>query len=101
VQPHLGQHFFDLVERLAAKVRGAEQLLFRFLNEITDVSYVIRGDLIAAFRRSRRSACNVHQLYNFALEISIRLALPGIDSIRRMSVKERKDPIEPRADGLA
>src|ERR1700757_2515680 len=34
MQTHLGQHFLDLVQRLAAEVRGTEHFRFRLLHEI-------------------------------------------------------------------
>src|SRR6266478_9818305 len=37
VQPHLGQHLLDLVQRLAAEVRGAEHFRFRLLHEVADI----------------------------------------------------------------
>src|SRR6266566_9234472 len=41
MQPHLGQHFLDLVERLAAEVRRAQHLGLGLLNEIADVDDVV------------------------------------------------------------
>src|SRR5947208_11132936 len=41
MQTHLGQHFLDLVQRLAAEVRGAQHFRFRLLNEVADVHDVV------------------------------------------------------------
>src|SRR5262245_66403374 len=37
VQTHLGQHFLDLVQRLAAEVRGAEHFRLALLHEAADI----------------------------------------------------------------
>src|SRR5712671_3899916 len=41
MQTHLGQHFLDLVERLAAEIRGAEHFRFRLLHEVADIDDVV------------------------------------------------------------
>src|SRR5689334_10208664 len=41
MQAHLRQHFLDLVQRLAAEVRGAEHLGFGLLHQIADVDDVV------------------------------------------------------------
>src|SRR5204863_7738956 len=41
MQTHLRQHFLDLVERLAAEVRGAEHFRLRLLHEVADVDDVV------------------------------------------------------------
>src|SRR4051794_17556797 len=41
MQTHLRQHFLDLVERLAAEVRGAEHFGFRLLHEVADIDDVV------------------------------------------------------------
>src|SRR5690606_24082442 len=41
VQAHGGEHFLDLVERLAAEVRRAQHLGFRLLDEVADVDDVV------------------------------------------------------------
>src|SRR5258706_3065854 len=41
MQAHLGQHFLDLVERLAPEVRRAQHLGFRLLDEIADINDVV------------------------------------------------------------
>src|SRR5437016_4161182 len=40
MQAHLGQHFLDLVERLAAEVRRAQHFRFGLLHQIADVDDV-------------------------------------------------------------
>src|ERR1700724_3493551 len=51
VQAHLGQHFLDLVQRLAAEVRGAEHFRFRLLHEVADIDDVV---VLQAVRRTHR-----------------------------------------------
>src|SRR3984885_9604507 len=51
MQTHLGQHFLDLVQRLAAEVRGTEHFRFRLLHEIADVDDVV---VLQAVRRTHR-----------------------------------------------
>ena len=41
VQAHAGQHFLDLVQRLAAEVRGAQHLGFGLLDQVADVDDVV------------------------------------------------------------
>src|ERR1700694_2243859 len=41
VQSHLGQHFLDLVQRLAAEVRSTQHFSFRLLHEVTDVDDIV------------------------------------------------------------
>src|SRR6266536_555900 len=41
MQPHLGQHFLDLVERLAPEIRRAQHLGFGLLNEVADIDDVV------------------------------------------------------------
>src|SRR6478752_2910034 len=51
MQTHLGQHFLDLVERLATEVRGTEHFRFRLLHEIADIDDVV---VLQAVRRTHR-----------------------------------------------
>src|SRR5882672_5650891 len=41
MQPHLGQHLLDLVQRLAAEVRRPQHLALGLLHEIADVDDVV------------------------------------------------------------
>src|SRR5262249_38473460 len=41
VEPHLRQHFLDLVERLAAEVRRAQHLRLGLLHEVADIDDVV------------------------------------------------------------
>src|SRR5215218_16935 len=41
MQAHGGQNFLDLVQRLASKVRGAEHLAFRLLDQVADIDDVV------------------------------------------------------------
>src|SRR6266508_3053046 len=52
LEPHLLENFFDFVQRFMAEVLGPEHLLFRLLNQFTDILDV--GILQAVLRSDRK-----------------------------------------------
>src|ERR1700744_4007426 len=49
MQAHLRQHFLDLVQRLAAEIRGPQHLAFALLDEVADIDDVV---VLQAVRRT-------------------------------------------------
>src|SRR3954451_6806294 len=49
MQAHLGEHFLDLIQRLAAEIRRPQHLAFALLDQIADVN---DGVVLQAVRRT-------------------------------------------------
>src|SRR5687767_3577026 len=69
MQAHLRQYLLDLVQRLAAEVRGAKHLRFRLLHEVADVDDVV---VLQAVCRTDRQFELVHLLEERRIECEIR-----------------------------
>src|SRR6266566_942900 len=64
METHLRQHFLDLVERLAAEIRGPQHLGLGFLHEIADIDDVV---VLQAIRRAHRQL----ELVDLAQEVLV------------------------------
>jgi pantoate--beta-alanine ligase len=71
MQTHARQHFLDLVQRLAAEVRGAEHLGFGLLDQVADIDDVV---VLQAVGRTHRKLQLVHLLEQRRVEGQLGLA---------------------------
>jgi len=76
MEPHLGKHFLDLVQRLAAEIRGSKHFAFGLLNEVADVNDVI---VLEAVRGAHREFKFVDFLEEGRVEGEIRNGLRDAD----------------------
>src|SRR4051812_42104557 len=90
VQTHLGQHFLDLVQRLAAEVRSAEHFRFALLHEVADVDDVV---VLQAVGRTHRQLELVHLLEEGRVEGEVRDDLLGDFLARLFEVDEHVELI--------
>src|ERR1700712_2535282 len=68
VETHLGENFLDLVERLAAEIRGPQHLGFGLLDEIADINDVV---VFQAVGRADRKLQLVHLLEQRRVECEL------------------------------
>src|ERR1700733_7454704 len=97
MQTHLGQHFLDFVERLAAEVRRAEHFGFRLLHEVADIDDVV---VLQAVGRTYRQFEFVHLLEEGRVEGEVRDDLLGDFLARLFEVDEHIELILQDARGI-
>src|SRR5262252_6015144 len=76
MEAHLGQHFLDLVERLAAEIRGSQHFALGLLNEVANVDYIVVLETVC---RTHRELKLVNFLEEGRVEGKIRNGLGDAD----------------------
>src|SRR6266404_7336000 len=96
MQPHAGQYFLDLVQRLAAEVRRAQHLRLGLLYQIADVDDVV---VLQAVGRANRQFELVDLAQEVAVEREIVLRLFLADFARLFEVYEELQLVLQNAGG--
>src|SRR5262252_8007774 len=76
MEAHLGEHFLDLVERLAAEIRGSQHFALGLLNEVANVDYIVVLETVC---RTHRELKLVNFLEEGRVEGKIRNGLGDAD----------------------
>src|SRR6266700_6660699 len=85
MKPHLGQHFLDLVERLAAEIRRPQHFGFRLLNKVADIDDVV---VLETIGRAHRKLELVHLLEEGRIEREVRNDLLHLLFARLLEIDE-------------
>ena len=96
VQAHGRQHFLDLVQRLAAEVRGAQHLALGLLNEVADIDDVV---VLQAVRRADRKLELVDLLEQRRVEGQLRSGRDGLFLARLLEGDEHRELVLQDAGG--
>src|SRR5580700_9321981 len=81
MESHLGKHFLDLVERLAAEIRRAQHLALGLLHEIADIDDVVVLETVGGAHRKLEL---VHLLEEGRIEGEVRDRLGDADLFPRL-----------------
>ncbi len=98
MQPHLREHFLDLVERLAPEVRRAQHFRFALLHQIADIDDVV---VLQAVGRSHRELELVDLLEEGRVERKIRDRLGSLLFARLFEIHENIELVLQDARGIS
>src|SRR5271157_102418 len=98
MQPHLRQHFLDLVERLAAEVRRAQHLALGLLDEVADVGDVV---VLEAVGRTDRELELVDLLQQRRVEGELGDRVGRLFAARLLEVDEHGELVLQDAGGVS
>ena len=96
MQTHLGQHFLDLVQRLAAEVRGPQHFRLGLLHQIADVDDIVVLEAVGGTHRQLKLVDLAQQV---AIERRLARQILGDAGLRLFEVDEELELVLQDAGG--